>query len=186
MIFAHFRTDENEANMFLLACARKREALLVDAPVFDPRVPLFLEEHALSLTSVFVTHAHYDHTGGLRELAKAFSPRVFAAAERISGMPTVRVRHGDRINVGDIELRVIALPGHTPESVGLTAPGMVFTGDALFAGSIGGVSDEAAKAREIGHIREHVFSLPDTCHIHAGHGPSSTVWIEKRHNPFFV
>jgi len=186
MIFAHFRTEVNEANMFLLACARTRETILVDAPVFDARVSGFLRERALSLVSIFITHLHYDHIGGLPEYVYAYSPRIYAAADSVSGLPAVRVRHGDVIKTGELEFRVVALPGHTPESVGLVAPGMVFTGDALFAGSIGGVSDATSKELEIRQIREHIFTLPDAYHLHTGHGPSSTVWIEKHHNPFFV
>ena len=186
MIFAHLLTDVNEANMFIIACEKTRRALLVDAASFDPRIQSFLEAHDLSLESVFITHDHYDHTGELAAITHAFKPAVYAGAASVAGIPVACVKQDDALTLGDIEMRVIELPGHTHESIGLVLPDMVFTGDALFAGSIGGTVNERAKKREIDAIRNQVFSLPDDYLVHTGHGPSSTVGVEKRYNPFFV
>ncbi|MCX7013384.1 MAG: MBL fold metallo-hydrolase, partial [Candidatus Sumerlaeota bacterium] len=64
--------------------------------------------------------------------------------------------------------------------------GIVFTGDALFAGSIGGTSSDKRKAEQIAHIRAKIFALPDETLVCSGHGPASTVGTEKACNPFFV
>ena len=72
------------------------------------------------------------------------------------------------------------------DSVSLVLGQVAFTGDALFAGSIGGTSSEAANQRERANIRAELFSLPETTELYPGHGPATTVWIEKNHNPFFV
>ncbi|NLT59553.1 MAG: MBL fold metallo-hydrolase, partial [Candidatus Hydrogenedentes bacterium] len=82
--------------------------------------------------------------------------------------------------------RVLATPGHTPDALSLAFPGMVFTGDALFAGSVGGTASPALARQQLDAIRNHIFSLPADTEIHTGHGPSSTVAIESRYNPFFV
>lgn len=185
MIFAHFLTDINEANMFLVACPTTKKALLVDAACLDPRLEPFLEKHQITLESVFITHDHYDHTGGIEEIAKRFGIEIIAGQEQIRGLKARIVRQNDKIVAGTIEGRVVELPGHTPSSVGLVLPGMVFTGDALFAGSIGGVANDHERNREMAHIQKNVFTLPDDYLIHTGHGPSSTVYIEKTFNPFF-
>lgn len=186
MIFAHFLTDVNEANMFLVAGGPGGEALLVDAACFDPRIKTFLEGLRLNLKGIFLTHDHYDHVNGLGELLEIYDVPVYAGQERIGGRRARAVGQEDKILFGDVEGRVIELKGHTPASIGLVLPGMVFTGDALFAGSVGGTTSEVDRACEIEHIRKHVLTLPDDYQIHTGHGPSSTVFIERMYNPFLV
>ena len=187
MIFAHFLDiATNESNMFLVACPETRQAILIDAASFDTRIPAFLNNNNLTLKAIFITHSHYDHTGGLSEFVHRFNPVVYAGVLDINGIPTLKIGHDSKLQFGNIEGRFIALPGHTQESMGLVVPGMVFTGDAIFAGSIGGAANIHNQAIEINAIRNHVFTLPDDTLIHTGHGPSSTVSIEKKHNPFFV
>lgn len=186
MIFAHFMTEVNEANVFVAACEETREALLVDAACFDLRIKAFLEAQRLELKAVFITHDHYDHVGGLGDLVKEYNPVVYAARRNVGDAHAQVVGQDDMIRVGRIEGKVIDLAGHTPTSIGLVLPSMVFSGDALFAGSIGGTTNEQDRDREIGLIRKHIFSLPDEYQVHTGHGPSTTVRIEKTYNPFFV
>ena len=187
MICAHFLDIEtNEANMFLVACTETRKAMLIDAASFDPRIPAFLDDNKLTLESIFITHTHYDHVGGLAEFVRNYHPTVYAGVSDVNGINTQKIGHGTKICLWNTEARVVALPGHTLESMGLFFPGMVFTGDALFSGSIGGTANIHNKAVEIDAIRKHIFTLPDDTLIHTGHGPSSTVGIEKKYNPFFV
>jgi glyoxylase-like metal-dependent hydrolase (beta-lactamase superfamily II) len=81
---------------------------------------------------------------------------------------------------------VLATPGHTPDSLSLSFPGVVFTGDALFAGSVGGTGSPRNASQQIEAIRKHIFALPDDYEIHPGHGPASTVAVERGCNPFFA
>jgi len=185
MIFRRFLLDVNESNTFLVACEQTREALLVDLGSWTPDIPAFLHGNALRLTTVFITHDHYDHTDGLRAAIEDNDARVYSGKGCVGGLPGTRVGHGDTITVGSLTGSVVATPGHTPEGVSLVLPGMVFTGDALFAGSVGGTSSGGNAIRQLEGIREHVFNLPDHYEVHPGHGPSSTVAIERRFNPFF-
>ncbi|MCC6488945.1 MAG: MBL fold metallo-hydrolase [Candidatus Hydrogenedentes bacterium] len=186
MIVRHFLLDVHEANSFVVACEEDREAALVDAGAFDSAVDEFLHDEKLRLVKIFITHDHFDHTGGLPEYVKRFKAEVLCGLSEVAGCTATRVKHGDRVNVGRLIGTVLETPGHTPEGLSLAFPGHVFTGDALFAGSVGGTSSERDRLRQLDAIRKHIFTLPPQTEIHVGHGPSSTVAIESRFNPFFV
>ncbi len=185
MIFRHFMTSVNESNVFIVACPETREALMVDAGSFEPDMDEFLKENNLRLVKLFITHDHYDHTGGLAEIRDKFHPEIFAGRALCAGFKATRVDDGDTLTLGNLTGTVFDTSGHTPESRSLYIGGMVFTGDALFAGSVGGTSSPAEAKHQIDLIRKNIFSLPPETEIHTGHGPSSTVAIESRYNPFF-
>ena len=184
MIFRPFLLNVNEANAFVIACEDSCDALLVDAGDFDTDIEDFLDEKRLRLTTVFITHDHYDHTCGLSAIVARYDVQVLSG--RGGGAKGLKAKHGDDVRIGRLTGKVLATPGHTSDGVSLTFPGMVFTGDALFSGSIGGVTSPQDGKLEVDHIRQNIFTLPDEYEIHPGHGPSSTVGIERRHNPFFV
>ncbi len=186
MIFRHFLTSNNESNAFIAACGETRRALLVDAGAFDRSMADFLERNGLVLTHVFITHDHFDHTDALRDIAREYAPEIFSGSGRAGGMATRTVGHGDELRIGTLTGKVLSVPGHTPDGVCLMLPGMVFTGDALFAGSIGGTPTASLAEQLKEGIRRHIFTLPPETELHTGHGPSSTVAIESRHNPFFA
>jgi glyoxylase-like metal-dependent hydrolase (beta-lactamase superfamily II) len=186
MIFRHFLLDVNESNAFIVGCEDTREALLVDAGDYDAGISGFLDQERLKLTKIFITHDHYDHTGGLGEFTRRYKAEVLAGASNAGGQRATRVRAADTVRVGNLTGKVLETPGHTQDSVSLAFPGHVFTGDALFAGSVGGTSSQSAARQLLDAIQTQIFSLPLDTEIHTGHGPSSTVAIESEHNPFFV
>jgi glyoxylase-like metal-dependent hydrolase (beta-lactamase superfamily II) len=186
MIFWHFMLSNNESNAFVLGCDETGEALLVDCGAFERSIPEFLEEHELRLTTIFITHGHYDHTDGLAEAARDSGAEVVAGAPPCGGVEARKAGLGDTVSVGSMTGHVLPVPGHTRDSLCLAFPAMVFTGDALFAGSIGGTSSGGQKRELIEGLQTHVLSLPGETEIHPGHGPSSTVRVERDSNPFFV
>ena len=195
MIFQHFLIDVNESNSYIVGCEFTREALLVDVADWDPQLKHFLKEEELRVTTILITHDHFDHSGGLGRALKSLDARVVSGSGRAGGQRVEQVRQGDIVQVGRLEGRVVETPGHTPESISLIMPpeptdapafGMVFTGDALFSGSVGGTTSPSDHQHEVDSLREHVLALPDHYEIHPGHGPSSTVGVERRGNPFFT
>lgn len=185
MIVKHFLLDVNEVNAYIVACEETRQAMLIDAGAFDDHVVACLRNFGLSLSRIFITHDHFDHTEGLRDYVDRFGPEVISGASTIGGCKAAVVTHGDEVAVGHLRGTVLATPGHTPWGLSLAFPGCVFTGDALFAGSVGGTTNAADAKRQMEAIRAHIFTLPPDTLVYAGHGPASTVDIERRYNPFF-
>lgn len=186
MILGQFILKPLEANAFILGCPDTREALLVDAGEYDPRFDAFLEQHGLTLTTCFITHTHHDHVDGLPEVVARHNPRVYSFHDAVKGCATHRLQHDNTIRFAKLEGRVVHTPGHIPDMLCLIFPGFVFSADALFAGSVGGTSTPEDAKTQIDAIRAHLFTLPDETLVHCGHGPSTTIGIEKRFNPFFT
>jgi hydroxyacylglutathione hydrolase len=185
MIFQSFRLDVNEANAFVVGCETTSEALLVDIGEASVLVEDFLAEHGLQLRTIFISHGHYDHTGGLDAALARHGVEVVSGGGLGAPGRVRRVQHGDEVRIGRLVGRVLATPGHTEDSLSLVFPRMVFTGDALFSGSVGGTSSPRQAKQQIAALREHVLSLPNDYEVHPGHGPASTIKVERRYNPFF-
>ena len=159
------------------------ETLLIDAgPDFRQQL---LRQPVTHIDGILITHDHYDHTAGLNDALNRFPAEVYAGVATVEGVPAHKMTHGRTLRFGNITGAVAVTPGHTPDSISLILPGMVFTGDALFSGSVGGTASRAHAERQLRAVQEHILSLPGDYQIHTGHGPSSTVFIERHYNPFF-
>lgn len=187
MILGHFRLNVIEVNAFIFGCPETKEAVLVDVGEFDPVLAEFVEAQGLTLSTIFITHDHYDHVAGLPQAAEHFGATVISGTEKPGGHAVDRVvGHGDEVTVGNMTAKVVDTSGHTPVGLSLIFPGTVFSGDALFAGSVGGTSNEDDYNRQIENIRNNLFTLPGEYEVHTGHGPSTTIGVEREFNPFFV
>jgi glyoxylase-like metal-dependent hydrolase (beta-lactamase superfamily II) len=123
---------------YLIADTETREAALVD-PRAD-RVAEYLrelEERGLRLRAVIETHTHADHLSGAADLRARTGAEVYLSAQATSDVATRRLRDGDRVTIGGVEIQVIASPGHTDDSVSLLVGDALLTGDALLVGGAG-------------------------------------------------
>ena len=131
----------------------------------------------------FITHGHRDHTGGLDHLLRSGVP-VHAA-----GIPgTIAMKPGATVFCGSLIVRAVELSGHFTPALGFLIEGLdipvLVTGDALFAGSIGGCASPALYQQALQHLRQVLAPLPDDTVLLPGHGPATTLGEERRANPF--
>lgn len=176
-----------EVNLFIMADEKTREALLVDAGVFDDAVADYLRQNDLRLTAILVTHHHKDHIDALSRYMELTEGNRVLSPGRLDAAPEAEiVRPGDHVFAAGFEFQVFQTSGHTPESISYYCPAqdLCFVGDALFAGAVGGTSDDKHHGEEIELIQRYLMPLPGRTRIFSGHGPATRVAIEKAANPF--
>jgi hydroxyacylglutathione hydrolase len=168
-----------------------------DAVVIDPGAEakrIIKGVDGREVAAILVTHGHADHVGAADELAAVTGAPFMAPSadlalleEYVDVRPARFLSDGDHLEFGDISLKVIATPGHTPGSSCFYAPGILFSGDTLFAGGVGRTDLPGGSADALfNSIRERVFSLAGDTVVYPGHGERTTVSREKNSNPFFA
>jgi glyoxylase-like metal-dependent hydrolase (beta-lactamase superfamily II) len=176
------------------------EAVVID-PGDDPtELRLELARMGTRTAGIFVTHADVDHIAGVAALAEGAGAEVWApsgevealrAGETRGGMrvtphdPAHTVSGGDEVTVAGVTFEVLDVPGHSSGHVAFLADGQLFSGDLLFAGSVGRV-DLAGGDWEtlLDSVRSLLARLPAETVIHPGHGPATTLGRELQSNPF--
>jgi glyoxylase-like metal-dependent hydrolase (beta-lactamase superfamily II) len=181
---------DNDA--YLLRCTGTGELLLIDA-ANEPETLLNLLGGE-PLATIVTTHRHRDHWVALEPVAKATGADTVAHVEDAPALPmapTLLVSHEDTISVGNAQLKVIHLRGHTPGSIALLydAGGALadephlFTGDSLFPGGPGNTDHDAARFNSlITDLEDRIFAqLPDGTWVYPGHGGDTTLGTERPH-----
>lgn len=193
-----------QVNCYILADEKTKEAVVID-PGDDAEAILgIIKDKGLAVKYIVNTHAHFDHVGAngrLKEatgaailIHKADSPLLHTTVKQAGmfGMTTAaspaadrQVEDGDVISAGEVSLKVLYTPGHSSGGISLLEQGMVFTGDALFAGSIGRTDLPGGDLMTlISSIKAKLMTLPDETRVFPGHGPASTIGEERKENPF--
>jgi len=178
-----------QANCFLVGCRKTGEAVVVDPGGDVPRILSEAVKRKFRVRYLLNTHGHWDHTAGNAELKRVTSAPVLihaADAGQLSEPPDGFLEEGGEIGFGTYTLRVLHTPGHSPGGVCLAGPGIVFTGDTLFAGSIGRTDLAGGSYPQlIQGVRQKLFVMEEEVRVYPGHGPQTTIGQEKRSNPFF-
>lgn len=170
------------SNAYLVADRPGGTAVFVDsgAPL-EPLLALVerLEVHA---THLLTTHAHGDHVAHHADLEQRFGLTVHAdPAERVEGAEPLA--HGDVVEAGDLHVEALRTPGHSPGMLAFLVDGEAcFTGDTLFAGSVGGTTDAFDDLRR--SVMDVLMGLPPETRIHPGHTDESSIGREWEENPF--
>lgn len=189
------------SNCYLVGCERTGAAVVVDPGAEGKRI--LAEIKALGVTAKYIinTHGHIDHIGANSRLKESLgAPILLHRADleiyRNPGIglkivtgrqpePDRFIEDGDQICFGDKAISVFETPGHTGGSVCLELDGIVFTGDTLFAGSIGRTDLAGGSFQQImKSIANRLITLPPETLIYPGHGPATKMAAEIKYNPF--
>lgn len=182
-------------NVYVLTCRSTGQRALVDAADDMTRISTLLTHAggagaAASVKTIVTTHRHADHHRALAEAAEATHALSYAGApdaDHLPVKPDVRLEHGDRIAIGEVEVEVVALRGHTPGSIALACPGgdsaattLLLTGDSLFPGGPGMTTSQADFTSLMDDLNDRVFArFTDATVVLPGHGDGTTLGHER-------
>lgn len=180
------------------------EAIIVDPGEASPGLLKSVSDSKVVM--IVNTHCHCDHAGGNAEVKEAIDAplalhekelplletlpqqgMMFGVPFPPSPPPDRFLEEGDTIKVGEVSLKVLHAPGHSPGHIVLAGPGFVLAGDVLFAGSIGRTDLPGGSYPQLlESIRAKLLTLPDETVVYSGHGPETTIGAERASNPFLV
>jgi glyoxylase-like metal-dependent hydrolase (beta-lactamase superfamily II) len=206
-LFVEATADSRFAtNSYLVEDEDSHDAVVIDANLEPDAVIELARSRGANVRAILFTHTDIDHIAGVHELREAFGdvPIAVHRAERAvltDGRPlrrefgpvatqvgnVVDLTEGERFRAGTLEFDVLHTPGHSPGGVSLKIDGVLFTGDALFAGSIGrfDFANSDGDALMEG-IRGKLLTQPDETAVYSGHGPATTIGRERSTNPFLA
>jgi glyoxylase-like metal-dependent hydrolase (beta-lactamase superfamily II) len=199
-------------NCWVLAQGRGERAIIVDAPPDVGGVAALVRRHDLVPVALLLTHGHVDHAGGAGPTQESFEVSTWVHPDddflTLAPEEQVRALFGTRvpgdlgvpakrqplvddqvIDLAGFSLRVRHTPGHTPGHVcfEVVDEGVLFSGDQLFAGSIGRTDLPGGSYEQLMEsMRDRVLVLDDDVRVLPGHGPETTIGRERRTNPFLV
>ena len=178
-----------QANCYILGCEKTNQGLVIDPGDDVFRIVEVVSRLGLKIRYILITHGHIDHIGGAAELRRITSAPVWIHPLDASGLnfqPQGNLSDGQEITLGRFTLRVIHTPGHSPGGVSFHAPGVLFTGDTLFAGSVGRTDFPGGDHNLLVRgVVQRLFPLGDALRVYPGHGPRTTIGRERVSNPFF-
>ena len=206
MILEALTVGPLQENCYIVGDEGMGAGALVDPGDEAARIALAVEQTGLEIDRILITHAHIDHVGAVAALVDEYACPVLMHAEaepmlqqlptqamimglRFGKVPAVdrHIEDEEVLEVGALRLRAFYTPGHAPGHLAfyVEEAGLVLSGDALFAGSVGrtdllgGDMDLLIRS-----INQRLMTLPDKTRVYSGHGPQTTIGDERAHNPF--
>jgi hydroxyacylglutathione hydrolase len=191
-------------NSYLVEDEDTHDAVIIDANVEPEQMVELVRKRHANVKAILLTHTDVDHVAGLPALLRELGPMPVAVhdSERhvvTEGKPlrkrwpaqlppiatVTALAEAETFRAGSLEFDVLHTPGHSPGGISLKIGDHVFTGDALFAGSVGRSDfDNSDGAALLDGIKSRLMTLPDEVTVHSGHGPATTIGQERRTNPF--
>ena len=208
MVIKQYEVGNFAVFCYLIGDEETQEGLFIDPA--DQADMLISEAKSYGMNKIKYivnTHSHVDHVMGNAEMVKKTKAKIIIheedsghlvrvppdLLEMFSATPSppadILAKEGDAIQVGEVKLKVIHTPGHSPGGMSLYMDGMVFTGDTLFVGSVGRTDFPGSSWDQLEtSVRKKLYALPGDTVIFPGHNygstPTSTIQYERRHNPF--
>jgi glyoxylase-like metal-dependent hydrolase (beta-lactamase superfamily II) len=194
-------------NTYLVIDKPSGDSIIIDPAIGSHVILEDLKKNKLTLKQIWITHAHFDHIGGVESLSRAFLNPIPVAMHptendlweggggakelgfelNLGPLPSHPLMDGQILNFGSSHFEVFLTPGHTPGHVVFynTNEGLAFCGDLLFRHAVGRSDFKGGNYEQlIASIKNRIFTLPDETRLLSGHGPDTTVGEERKENPF--
>ena len=167
------------SNCYVVVNEKVNEAIIIDPGEITEEIISQIEDNHLKLTAVLVTHNHSSHTNGIKTLKKIYTPKIYAADWEVAKNDTTVITGDGKFKTAKMTVRYMAVPGHTADSVVYGIGNIFFTGDVLFAGSMGSTNSSYSEFILRTNIENNIFSQQDGIILMPGHGPPTTLEAAK-------
>jgi glyoxylase-like metal-dependent hydrolase (beta-lactamase superfamily II) len=172
---------------YLLYCPATRQGMAVDPSLEPQRLLDAIRQHQVNLTWLVNTHGHRDHISGNALILKATGAKL--AAHPLAGVRVDKtLGEGDVLMIGEIPVKILHTPGHTPADIALNPPGALVTGDTLFVTKVGRADMPGSNPAAMYHSLQRLADFPGETLVLPGHDygpqPYSTIEFERQHNPY--
>ncbi len=211
IVIEQIPVGDYQVNTYLVACPETKEGVLIDPAGEEQRLALLVQKEGLKLKYILNTHGHADHVVANQKLKEMFlvpvcmheaddnffsDKNVRIVTSKELGLPPpepadILLRDGDIFVVGNISIRILHTPGHTPGSCCFLVDGNLFTGDTLFVGAVGRTDLTGGSLHTLlESLRQKIIKLPPETKIWPGHDygdtPTSTIGREIEENPYIT
>jgi glyoxylase-like metal-dependent hydrolase (beta-lactamase superfamily II) len=196
-----------QTNAYLLHDPQSQRTVAIDPAWDGEKIVQLAEQNGWQIEQIWLTHAHFDHLGGVAGIIKSLASRPTIALHaddlplwhvqggaQLFGFhmdaipePNLRLKHGQILRIGDVDVEVRHAPGHTPGHVVFYVPSaaVCFCGDVIFESGIGRTDLPGGDFETLmNSIREQILTLPDRTRLLSGHGNETTIAQERIHNPW--
>ena len=177
-IYHHFNI-KTFSNCYIVVNEEAAEAIILDPGEVSEAMISQIEDNKLKLSAVLITHNHKAHVSGLKTLQKIYSPKIYAADWDVAGNDTIVINGDGKMRIAKMNVSYMSIPGHTADSVVYGIGNVIFTGDVIFAGSIGTTNSSYSEFILRSNIENKIFSQQDGTILMPGHGPPTTVEAAK-------
>lgn len=186
MIFFQVLVEALRNFAYLIGDEKTRLAAVVDPAGAVDRILRLAEDHGLKIIYIINTHSHSDHTAGSQELASAAGAKIIMH-KKARATKHLTVEDGEVISVGELRIKVIYTPGHSPDGISLQVEDKLLTGDTLFVGECGRTDLPGGSSEELyDSLFGKLIKLDDELEVYPGHDygdrPHSKLGYEKKHN----
>ena len=173
-------------NSYIIKCQKTQKGVLIDAPAEADKI--FKQLEGIDLNYIFLTHDHMDHVGALSELRQKLGVPLAAHPLDAESLPLpmeTSLSDGDILSIGELKIKALHTPGHTPGSLCFLLRDYLFSGDTLFPGGPGKTWSPSDFKTIINSITTKIFVLPEDTKIYPGHGNSTIISEEKKNFSIF-
>ncbi len=205
MIVKQLPVGPLQANCYIVGCEKTQAGVVIDPGDDAGHILQVINELGLNIDYVLLTHAHFDHINACSSVVNATQAPLAlhpddlpllksGGGATLFGLsmpdyiePDLWLNEGDRITFGEHVFDVLFTPGHAPGHISFYEAGakVIFDGDVLFAGGIGRTDLPGGNYHTLmNSIAEKLMTLPDEVLVYSGHGPKTTIGVERRSNPF--